>query len=484
MFLKHKLINRIESLSPAAKASAALMATQMIQKGLSLITSPIFTRLLSTSEYGEVSLFFSWYEIFVIFTGLCLSKGVFNNGMMDFKDDRETFTLSMYSLTFISTLVIGTAVTVFCTIFYNFMHIDIRLIFYMFVLLAFEAALSQWTVRNRFEYKYKATTVVTILIAIVSPICGVLTIYLFPENKVSARIVGSRNVFLIAYAVVLIYLIYKARGKIKTSYWKYALKFNLPLLPHYLSLHILNHMDRIMISSIVNNAAAGIYSVAYNGAAIVKIFWQSINASLIPWTYEKCEKKDFKSLSDLTKILIFGYGLICVTFMFLAPEIMKILAPGSYHEGIYVIPSVIAGVFFSSLYYIFANVVYYYKKPKYVMIASVVSAVLNVALNAVFIPIFGYIAAGYTTMISYIIQVIIDYWAMRKIVKQNIYDMKFVLFMSFGVIAVSITLSFLYRLTVIRLALFILFLCYSAFYLRKNMSILKIFFSKKKGNKR
>ncbi len=480
MPLKHKLNNRLEALSPAAKASVVLMSTQMIQKGLSLITSPIFTRLLSTSEYGEVSLFFSWYEIFVIFTGLCLSKGIFNNGMMDFKDDRESFTLSMYLLTFISTSVIGTVVIVFCTSFYNFINLPLKLILYMFILLAFEAALSLWTVRNRFEYKYKATAIVTILIAVASPICGMLAIYLFPKDKVIARIFGARNVFLASYIAVLIYLIYKARGKFKTCYWKYALKFNLPLLPHYLSLQILNHMDRIMISSIVNNSAAGIYNVAYNGAAIVKIFWQSINASLIPWTYKKCEKRDFKRLADLTKVLILGYGLICVAFMFLAPEIMKILAPGSYHEGIYVIPSVIAGVFFSSLYYIFANVVYYYKQPKYVMIASITSAVLNVALNAIFIPVFGYLAAGYTTMVSYIVQVIIDYWAMRKIVRQDIYDMKFVFFMSIGVIVVGISLSFLYPFTVIRLILFSLFICCGSFYLRKNNFILKTFFKKKK----
>lgn len=470
-------------MSPAAKASLVLMMTQMIQKGLSVITAPIYTRLLSTAEYGEVSLFFSWYEIFVIFTGLCLSKGVFNNGMMDYKDDRDSFTLSMYSLTFIATIVIGTVVTIFCTSIYNFLKLPTKLILYMFLLLAFEAALSQWTVRNRFEYKYKATAIVTIVLAIVSPICGILGIYLFPADKVLARIVGARNIFLIAYIVVLIYLIYKAKGRIKTAYWKYALKFNLPLIPHYLSLHILNHMDRIMIASIVNNAAAGIYSVAYNGAAIVKMFWTSINASLIPWTYEKCEKKDYKRLADLTKVLIFGYGLICITFMFLAPEIMKILAPSSYHEGIYVIPSVIAGVFFSSLYYIFANVVYYFKQPKYVMVASVTSAVANIILNALFIPIFGYLAAGYTTMVSYIVQVIIDYWAMKKIVKQDIYDMRFILLMSIGVVVVGIGLSFLYKYTTIRLILFALFLCFSAFYLRKNMSILKTFFSKKKGQK-
>ena len=470
-------------MSPAAKASIVLMATQMIQKGLSLITSPIYTRLLDTAEYGEVSLFFSWYEIFVVFTGLCLSKGVFNNGMMDFKDDRERFTLSMYSLTFISTVVIGVPTILFCKYIYNFMNLPIELVVYMFILLAFEAALSQWTVRNRFEYKYKATAIVTLLISIISPMCGILGIYLFPENKVFARVIGARNIFLVAYLAVLVYLIRKAKGRINTKYWSYALKFNIPLLPHYLSLHILNHMDRIMIANIVNTSAAGIYSVAYNGAAIVKIVWQSINASLIPWTYEKCEKKDYERLSELTNVLVFGYGLICICFMFLAPEIMRILAPSSYHEGIYVIPSVIAGVFFSSLYYVFANVVYYYKQPKYVMIASVTSALTNVVLNAIFIPIFGYLAAGYTTMVSYILQVLIDYWAMKKILKKDIYDRRFLASISAAVILIGIVLSYIYPYTVIRLLLFVVFVLYSLQYARRNMSTLKTFFGKRKGKK-
>lgn len=475
-----KKINNLKNLSKPAKASIVLMLTQIIQKGLSIITAPVYTRLLSTEEYGTVSLFFSWYEILIIFTSFCLSKGVFNNGMMDYKDDRDCFTWSMCSLGFTISIVVGTAVLAFTKFVYNFMNLPYDLICYMFVLLTFEEVLSIWTVKQRFEYKYKFPAIITVGIAVISPICGVLGILLFSENKIYARIIGARNVFLIVYLGIFIYLAYKTKGRIKAVYWKYAIKFNLPLIPHYLSLHILNHMDRIMISSIVGTGPAGIYSVAYNGASVVKIFWQSVNSSLIPWTYEKCEQEDFKSLAELTKMLLLGYSLICIAFMFLAPEIMKILAPASYHEGIYVIPSVIAGVYFSALYYIFANVCYYYKQPKYVMIGSVVSAIANIVLNAIFIPIFGYFAAGYTTMFSYILQVLIDYWSMKRILKKDIYDMKFILGLSIVVILIGILLSFIYTYSLIRWIVFVMFCVYVISYLRKNLNQYKLFFSKKK----
>ncbi len=475
-----KLLQKIKNISPPMLASGALMMTQLIQKGLQLITAPIYTRLLSTDEYGQVSLFFSWYEIMVIFTGLCLSKGVFNNGMMEFKEERDKYSFSMYSLTFCSATIIGTIVILFCKFVYNFMKLPMNLICYMFLLLMFEAALSLWTVRQRFEYKWKLTTTVSLLLAILAPTVGIISVMRLPEHHVYGRILGERTVFLFFYLIFVVHHARKAKFKISTQFWKYALKFNLPLIPHYLSLHILNHMDRIMIASIVSESAAGIYSVAYSGGAVIKMFWQSINASLIPWTYEKCEKKDYKRINDVTVVLVFTYAMICIIFMFLAPEIMKILAPSSYHEGIYIIPSVVAGVYFAALYYIFANVVYYYKKPKYVMIGSVVSAVVNIVLNAIFIPIFGYLAAGYTTMISYLLQVIIDYAAMIKILKFNIYNMKIITSVSVVVVVTGVVLSFVFEYTLVRYVLLAIFTAFTAFYVIRNKETFQQFLRRKK----
>lgn len=467
--------------SPAAKASIVLMVTQIVQKGLQLLMSPILTRLLSTEEYGQVSVFLSWYEIMFIFTGLGLAKGVFNNGMLDFRKDRDRFTLSLYVLTLVSTVLIGGAVIGFSKFVWNFMGLPLHLLAFLFILQAFESALDMWSMRQRFEYRYKALAVVTISIAVVSPVCGILAILTFPENAVTANIAATRGVFLAVYLGLLCNLIYKARGRIKLTYWKYALKFNLPLIPHYLSLHILNHMDRIQIAAIAGEASAGIYSLAYSGAAVVKLFWTAINASLIPWTYERCERREFKRIDQLTRMLVLGYALICLAVMFLAPEIIHILAPASYHEGIYVIPSVIIGVYYSALYFIFANVVYYYKQPKYVMVGSCCSAVANVALNAIFIPRFGYLVAGYTTAVAYLMQVVIDYYAMRKVAPVKIYKMRYIIGISSLVTGIGIILNFIYGYTVLRYGLLALLLAWMLAYARKNRSAIASIFTRKIG---
>lgn len=446
----------MHQLSPGAKASIVMMLTQLIQKGFQVVTTPVLTRLLNTTEYGQVALFLSWYEIFSIFTSLCLSRGVFNNGMLDFREDRDVFSYSLYALSFLSSCIIGIVITVFCAYIWNFIRLPIPIIAFMFILLAFEEALALWSVRQRFEYKYRALGFITVALAVLSPLCGLIGICLFDNHAAEANIIGSRLVFLLVYLAMLGLLAWKAKGRIDTAYWRYALKFNLPIIPHYLSQHILNHMDRIQIAAILGEASAGIYSLAYSGGAVVKLFWTSINSSLIPWTYEKCECKEFEQIDKLTRLLVFGYALICLAVMFLAPEIIRFLAPGSYYEGIYVIPSVITGVYFSALYFIFANIVYYYKQPKYVMLGSCASAAVNVILNAIFIPRFGYLVAGYTTAVAYLIQVIIDFYAMRRVSPDKIYDMRYMVGISIMVTFIGIILNFIYGYTLLRYGLFVL----------------------------
>lgn len=475
------LKKRLAAMPAAAKASLALMLTEILSKGFAILTAPIYTRLMSQTEYGVTTLFFSWYDILVIFTGLCLCKGVFNNGMLEFKGDRNRFTFSLSALACLSSAVIGTGVMLYCKYVDNFLNLPLDLLFFMFLLLFAEEAMAIWCVRQRFEFKYKALTAVNLSLAVTSPILGIVCILLFPGAKSYAWIIGGKILYLLANFFFLLYNGIKAKFQVRPSYWGYALKFNLPLIPHYLSLHVLNHMDRIQIASICSEAHAAIYTVAYSGASVVKLFWQGINASLIPWTYEQCEKKQFQRIADLTKILIALYGLICLIFMFLAPELMLILAPESYSGGIYIIPSVIAGVFFSALYYIFANVVYYYKKPKYVMLGSVLSAVANVTLNAIFIPRYGYLAAGYTTMVSYFLQVVIDYLALHRIMGRDIYDMKFIWGFSACMVAIACSLSFVYTLTWLRMVLLAVVLAFACFYGKKHQKTL-LSFMKKKGN--
>lgn len=463
-----KILSFMVEMPTAVKASIAFLIMSIIEKSLVFITSPIYTRMLTQGEYGEVSVFLSWQGMLGIIAMFCLSYGVFNNGMIDYEDDRDGYSFSMLILSNLITLICGVILYVLYPYIYTVVNIDPELLLFMFLIFFTQPAFSFWMARQRFEYKYKAMSVIVVSSSFLSSILSIVLIVLFPEHRVYARLMGGLSVFVIIYCIFYTYIAIKAHCKIKIIYWKDAFLFNVPLIPHYLSGHILNNSNRIIIASLVSSAAAAKYSIAYTIGLAVTIIWFSINSSLVPYTYEKCKNQDFAALAHTTNFIILFYGIMCGILILLAPEMLKIMAPPSYYECVFIIPPIIGGVFFMSMYFIFANVIYYYKRPKYVMYASVFSASINIAMNYFLIPLYGYFVAGYTTLVSFALQSVLDYYAMKKVIKVNIYNIRFLAILGICVFCISLFSGFLYYSNSLRYTL-IVFCCIVLFLFRTRL---------------
>lgn len=445
-----KIVERIKNLAPGVKASIALFLSSMVTKGISYITMPIFTRMLSTEEYGQVSLYFTWMEIFGIIAMFCLSYGVFNNGMIDNPDKRDEYSFSMLVLSNIITLAFTGILLCLYPLLKPLIGLDWPFIILMCVVFIFQPAYNFWSARQRYELKYKLNVVFSIVSSIITPAVAILCIYFGPWSKLYSRIFGMELAAILFYMAFYIFLIVKNKGKLNTKYWKSAIIFNLPLIPHYLSTYLLGSSDKIMISYLISETATAYYSVAYSVAAVVLVVWSAINSSLIPYTYEKCQKEEYKSISKVTLPILGLFAVACVVIILMAPEIIKIVAPNNYMEAIYAIPPIVGGVFFQVHYYIYANLIYYFKKPKYVMLASITATVANIILNYFCIKKWGYLAAGYTTLVCYLIQAAIDYFAMRKVVGRSVYNMKLITVLSIVVIFISILSNMIYDQLVVR----------------------------------
>lgn len=455
----NKLINKFKNASPAAKASMALLFANLVLKGLSLISGPIFTRIMTTEQYGIVSTFLSWQSLLSVIVTLNLSSGVFNNGMLDFKEDRDSF---QFSLLVISTGSTGIFFGIFCLFkqtFLKLFELPDALVYIMFIYFLFVPAYSFWSGRQRYEYKYKALTIITIAMSIVSMVLGIIAVVLTPsDSDAVAKVFATEGVNVVIGAFFYIFIAYKSRFRCKLSYCKYALKFNIPLIPHYMSMYVLASSDRIMITKMVSSSATAIYSVAYTIASVINIVWQSIEASLSPWIYEKLSINEKQPIKKLTKQIMLLFAVMCIVCTLFAPEIMAVLAPASYSEGIYVIPSVAAGVFFTALYSLYMRVELYYKETGFATIATTVAAILNIVLNFIFIKIFGFVAAGYTTMTCYAMLALFHYINVKKRKYDDVFDNKTFFIISFSVIIISMFISVLYSWNVVRYIVILLIL--------------------------
>ncbi len=468
-----KLRNGIANLPVALKASVAFFFSSVITSGISYITTPIYTRILSAEEYGRVSVFLTWLQILGVVAMFCLYMGVFNNGMIDYPDKRDRYSFSLLALSNIITVLFGTVFLIIYPFIKSAMGLSYPLIFLMLAIFLFQPAYNFWVSRQRYEFKYKFVVLFAVLCAVVSPLTAILAcLYADYGERLYPRIFGAEIPLIIIYIGFYFYIAKKSSFKVDRSFWKAALLFNLPLIPHYLSTYLLNSCDKIMISKLVGDDATAYYSVAYSVAAIATIVWNAVNSSLVPYTYEKCKEKDYKSISKVVIPILALFAVVCLFVIMLAPEVVAIMATKDYMEAVYVIPPIVGGVFFQVQYYIYANVVYFYKKPRYVMYASVLATAANVVLNYFCIRIFGYLAAGYTTLACFIIQAVADYVAMRKVVGEDVYNMKYVAALSLAVLGISLCSNLTYDYPVVRYALVVLMIVCMVIFRKKIIGLI------------
>lgn len=450
------LLDKYTKLPPSVRASVWFTICNILQKGISMITVPIFTRILTEEQFGVYSVYQSWYQIIFVFATLNLSNGVFNNGMIKYEDEKEKFISSMQGLTTTITLVLMTIYLCSMDFWNNIFELSTILVLAMFFDFLVTPAMLFWSARQRFEFRYKKLVAVTLIMAVGSPVLGIATV-LCTKYKAEARILSFAAVQIVIGIIFYLYNNFKGRCFYNKKFWRFALAFNIPLIPHYLSQSVLQQSDRIMINSMVGTDKAAIYSVAYSISTMMILVTAAINNSFIPYTYKKMKEKRYDEIKKNANILVVLVGICMFIVIAFGPEIVKIFAPPSYYEAIWIIPPVAVSVYFMFLYPLFGNIEFYFEENKYVAMASITGAIVNVVLNYLMIPIFGYIAAGYTTLFCYILFSAGHYIFMRKVSKKHIqderiYNIRFIGLFSVLMIVGMLVMLFVYEYTMLRYA--------------------------------
>lgn len=455
-----KIGNNYSTMSLPAKASVWFVFCGVIQKGIAFITTPIFTRLLTQSEYGSVSVYFSWMSIISIIASLELGTGVFNKAMIRFEKDRDGYTSSTLLLASLSTVCCCVLAMVINHLFPEYIGMSNYLIFLMFVDIFFTNAITMWTVRERFEYKYKNVVYATILSNFLATMVSLIFVLKLHLPNDIARIKGMVLMHAICYGIIYIYIFTKGKRGYKKKYWDYALKYNLPLIPHYMSQQVLSQSDRIMINSLCGAQKAAVYSLSYQIAIVMNLVTNSIHASFMPWTFQRIKDGNVQTIGKRSLQIELIIGIMCLLFSLFAPEFVLLMGGKTYFSAVYIVPPVATSVLFITLYSFYGNIEFYFEKTKIVMYASILTAFINIILNYVFINLYGYIAAGYTTLFCYIIYAAIHYIFMKKICIENEfknpYNGKVMWSIALIFAFLSIFISLLYNSFIIR---YILILC-------------------------
>lgn len=430
----------------ALKSGIWYVLSNLIVRGMTLITTPIFSRLLTHEQYGDYSNFLSWANIAVIIVSMRIESSLIS-AKFDYGDNLAKYNRSILMLTVLMVASWAIIVNIMPMKFNDLIGLSKMYTNLMLIYCLFQAVINIFQINERYAYKYKQSVSIAILVAISTTVTSILLVVEL-EDKLEGRVLGGVLPVAVIGIVLFVYF-FRESWQIDTSVWKYVLKLCILYVPHLLSLQVLNSIDRIMITNICGPADNALYTIAYTCGHMVTLLMTSMNSAFAPWLGDKLNDGGTEEIRKVTRYYILIFAIVAMAMMLFSPEILFIMGGESYLEAKYVMPPVAMGCVCQFLYSLYVNIEQFRKKTTGMAIVSVLAALFNCGLNAYYIPRYGYIAAAYTTLASYIFLLFAHMLLVKRIEKKAI-DNRFVITVMVCMCFVMMLINFLYKNQIFR----------------------------------
>jgi O-antigen/teichoic acid export membrane protein len=401
--------------------------TTIALQGITFLAVKIYVTLLSPAEYGVASLYQAYIPIFTAILSMGLASSV-GRAKFDFEDDYDNYLSSILFLATIIFLAVFTIVVVLKRFIGDLIGLSPNLIVLLGIHGFFQFMIEFSYNRFTIEHKRKSYILINVTTTILIIVLSVVMILLFKEQKYLGKIYATLLISIVYGTALYILFMKSGRKFIVKKYWKYALAYSLPMLFHILSTNILANFDKSQIRIFLGEESTGIYSFAYKIGMIAYIIYAAINKAWVPWLFRKMKEREYDQIEKYSKYYTMLFSLIIASFIFISPEIVKVMGSKEYLGALDVVPVVMASYYFLFLYSFPANIEFYFKKTKWIALGTLLSGVVNIVLNMIFIPRYGMIAAAWTTMVSHICLFVYHYLISLHITKVRVFNIRYFIF--------------------------------------------------------
>jgi len=418
----------------------SLIGTFLI-KAVNLISIPVFSRLMSTEEYGDISIFMTYVSIFSILLGLDF-HGAVSRGCLDFKDRKNQFLSVGVAFTGCYTFVIICFANLFHAFFCRMLSVDWFQLNVLFLYSYASFLISYMSAEYIFHFNYKMNTLLSMAVALCNFGVSVALIEtICRDNRFVGRMLGAAVPTIMIAAGVFFYLICRGKVFFNKQYILYFMKLGIPVVPHDLSHLVLSNSDKIMISNMIGSEANGIYSLVYNVGWMLAVLTEALNNVWIPWMFRKMESGNTRVLRNAFSIYMAGFAIITIILEAISPEIVMFFSPSGYWGGISIVIWIVFSSFLCFMYILYVNLEFYEKKTFLIPMGTVMAASINILLNVCFLKKCGYQFAAISTVLSYFALVVFHMFIVIVVLKKNIINSGLFIFFIGVVLGISFVLQ-------------------------------------------
>ena len=406
-----------------AKTAILNTVANCISLVVGMIMIPIVTRVLSTEQMGIANTFISTRNTVVIII-TCSVYAYVHKAMIEFKDEKKSYIFSIIVFSILAVVISFCISLIFKEKLMKLLSLDNFLYYWLFISCLGFALYSIADYYCIFQNKYYIVAMIVLSVGPISQFLSVGLSYVLENDKYIGRVIGLDFVYLLVAVCLIVWMFVGRRPKFKTKYVKTTLAFTIPIIPHLLSQMVLTQCDLVMISYFCGSSKSGIYSMGHTVGFLALTVMSQIMASWPPWVYRRMEDKVFKTIFDNSKLIVLVGAYISIGLLTISTELIKIFLTDVYSPCIYIVPTLVVAMFFQFIYIFVYDFQFFNKKAKSIAASSIVAAIFNLITNYIFIPKFGFLAAGFTTLASYFVLLMINYFFTVRIGINKVYDIK------------------------------------------------------------
>lgn len=404
----------------------------VLLNGISIITGPLFSRLLGDSGYGTLRIYNVWVSVIAILFTL-QTQGTLVNARVEYPEEaQKRYQSSVMSLSLLVFLACSATVLVLLKPISAMLKLEPALIGLMLLQAFGTFCVNFLNTKYTYEFKAGRNMVTSLAVTLVTLTLSILLILQLPhETRYYGRIVAIASTYgLIGIPVCILIL---ARGKtfFNREYWKFCVALAIPAVFHNLSDLILGQSDQVMLQHMTDVATVGHYGYAWQFANILFVLFGALNKTWCPFFFEEMKQGKREAMMAKTRNFLELFTVLACGFV-LTPEVFHIYAREDYWSGTTVIPLFVASYYINFLCTFPVNFEYYHKQTKVVAVVTIFSSLVNVVLNYFFIKAIGMHGAALATVLSHGLQLLLHYVYCRFRLKQGEYPFKIGLWAKFA----------------------------------------------------
>jgi O-antigen/teichoic acid export membrane protein len=408
--LLNSLWSRIRGNQFLSNASVYVLGSSL-QKAISFLLIPLYIRYLTPSEYGIVGLGTAITGFLTLVMGVGLRSAV---ARFYYDYDKNSEELKAYITTaFLSLIIIGGVIGFFTDMYGE----------------------NLWKIISTGQVTYDPYVRIMIWISFANAVAYIpITLYQTAQRPV-AFVISNSGLFLLNTVFVMYFVIFQGRGalgqlqgqlygslimavilsglllvehfsvRVDFNYLRASLLYALPLIPHTIAGWALSAIDRILLENGISLDELGLYNLAYQLGMIMSILVYGVNQAWLPY-YFSVMKSETNRNSVFRKVIIIYIvimGSLCLLGSLFSSEALQLIAPDKYLGSERYIPPILFAYLWQGLYFFASSPLFFYKKTKLIPLVTLVSAIVNIVLNLLWIPRWGAMGSAWATTISFMI---------------------------------------------------------------------------------